>query len=235
MLRAMLRKSWLALLGCSILCATVLAAAGEKGMGEKKRSESWANLPLPRIGIRQEDHAPFGKGKTYIWIRMPQIPFQWGTVHNVFDIHYEEPGGQELFGSRVLEGGVLEVRHRLSKPHLILVSELRVDDYDAIIFIGGSGARQYFDSPVALSIAREAVDKKKVLGAICIAPLVLANAGVLDGVRATGFLSERLRLQRAGARYTGADVERDGLIITASDPRAAGRFGQTIVEALTNR
>ena len=124
MLRAMLRKSWLALLGCSILCATVLAAAGEKGMGEKKRSESWATLPLPRIGIRQEDHAPFGKGKTYIWIRMPQIPFQWGTVHNVFDIHYEEPGGQELLGSRVLEGGVLEVRHRLSKPHLILVSEL---------------------------------------------------------------------------------------------------------------
>ncbi|MHC4806868.1 MAG: nitroreductase family protein, partial [Planctomycetota bacterium] len=38
----------------------------------------------------------------------------------------------------------------------ILVSQLRVDDYDAIIFIGGPGAAEYFNNPVALSIAREA-------------------------------------------------------------------------------
>ncbi len=127
MLRAMLGRSCLAFLGASILCATVLAGAGGEESGERKSSEAWANLPLPRIGVREEDHAPFsGKGiATYIWIQMPQIPLQWGTVHNVFDINYEEPWGQELLGSRVLEGGVFEVRHRLtSQPHLILVSEL---------------------------------------------------------------------------------------------------------------
>ncbi len=125
MLRATLRKSWLALLGCSILCATVLAAAGEKGVAEKKSSEAWANLPLPKIGVRQVDNSPLYETRTYVWIRMPQIPLQWGIVHNVFDIQYEEPHGLEFLGSRVLEGGVLEVRHRLgSQPHLILVSEL---------------------------------------------------------------------------------------------------------------
>ncbi len=112
------------------------------------------------------------------------------------------------------------------------LNQLRVDDYDAIIFVGGSGAAEYFNNPVALNIARQAAQKKKVLAAICIAPTVLANAGVLKGLKATSFSSEQLKLQNAGARYTGAAVERDGLIITASDPRAASQFGRAIAAAL---
>lgn len=117
----------------------------------------------------------------------------------------------------------------------ILVSDIVVDDYDAIIFVGGSGAKEYFNSRVALDIARDAAAKRKVLAAICIAPTVLANAGVLVGVRATSFLSERPKLQKAGARYTGAPVERDGLIITASGPMAASQFGRAIADALAGR
>ena len=117
----------------------------------------------------------------------------------------------------------------------ILVHQLRVDDYDAIIFIGGPGAVEYFENPVALNIAREAASKRKVLAAICIAPVVLANAGVLTGVRATSFLSERERLQQFGAIYTGVPVERDMLIITASDPMAAVLFGRAIVDTLAGR
>jgi len=117
----------------------------------------------------------------------------------------------------------------------ILVNQVRVDDYDAIIFVGGSGAAEYFDSPVALNIAREAAHKRKVLAAICIAPTVLANAGVLNGVRATSFLSERERLQQAGAIYTGVPVERAGLIITGSGPMATVLFGQAIADALAGR
>jgi protease I len=118
---------------------------------------------------------------------------------------------------------------------VVLVNELRVDDFDAIVFIGGPGAREYFESPVAMNIARQTADKGKILAAICIAPAVLANAGVLNGVRVTGFPSERQRLQRAGAVYTGAPVERDGLIITARDPGAATLFGQAIADALAGR
>ena len=117
----------------------------------------------------------------------------------------------------------------------VLLNNLRVDDYDAIIFVGGSGAKEYFNSRVALNIAREAVDKRKVLAAICIAPTVLANAGVLVGVRATSFLSERAKLQKAGAQYTGAPVERDGLIITASGPMASTQFGRAIADTLASR
>ena len=110
-----------------------------------------------------------------------------------------------------------------------------VDDYNAIVFIGGQGAVEYFDNPIALNIAREAAAKRKVLAAICIAPTVLANAGVLTGVRATSFISERDRLVQSGAVYTGAPVERDRFIITASGPLAAVPFGRAIADALAGR
>jgi protease I len=145
----------------------------------------------------------------------------------------EEAGVQTVIASsrpgliRGMLGGTAEVA--------VLVNELNVGDFDAIVFIGGPGAMEYFDNPVAWSIVRDAADKGKILAAICIAPTVLANAGVLSGVRATSFLSERERLQQAGVKYTGTPVERDGLIITARDPAAAGQFGTAIADALIGR
>jgi len=94
---------------------------------------------------------------------------------------------------------------------------------------------EYFNSGVALDIARETADKGKILAAICIAPSVLANAGVLNGVRVTGFPSEQARLRRAGAIYTGAPVERDGLIITGRGPEAARLFGGAVADAIYSR
>jgi protease I len=114
----------------------------------------------------------------------------------------------------------------------ILVGQLRVDDYDAIIFVGGPGVAEYFVDPFALNIAREAVRKRKILAAISVAPTVLANAGVLTGIRATSFLSERDRLLQAGAIYTGIPVEQDRLIITASGPAASIQFGRAVADAL---
>jgi protease I len=117
----------------------------------------------------------------------------------------------------------------------ILVGQLRVEDYDAIIFIGGPGAIEYVANPAALDLAREAVRQRKVLAAIDTAPTILANAGVLTGVRATSFLSESNRLILAGAVYTGIPVEQDRLIITGSSPAASIQFGRAIADALTGR
>ncbi len=114
----------------------------------------------------------------------------------------------------------------------LLINNLNIDDYDAIIFIGGPGAREYFNSITAFNIAKQAVEKKKVLAAICIAPTILSNAGVLKGIRVTSYFSEQVRLQRAGAIHTGVPVEKDGLIITASGPLAARAFGKAIADAL---
>lgn len=120
-----------------------------------------------------------------------------------------------------------------AKPE-ILVGQIKVDNYDAIIFIGGAGASQYWNDSTAHSIAREAVQKDKILCAICIAPVTLANAGLLSGKKATVWTSERAKLEAKGASYTGEAVETAGKIITGSGPHAAGEFGRTIAQALAS-
>lgn len=116
----------------------------------------------------------------------------------------------------------------------ILLSELNSSDYDAILFIGGGGAREYFDNPTAHKVAKETLNLGKVLGAICIAPSILANAGLLKGKKATCFSSEVSNLKAKGAIYTGADVETDGNIVTATGPQAAKKFGETVAAKLSN-
>jgi protease I len=116
----------------------------------------------------------------------------------------------------------------------ILLSSVKVQDYDVIIFVGGSGASQYWNDPLAHSIAKEAVQKGKILCAICIAPVTLANAKVLSGKKATVFSSEISKLEAKGAIYTGKSVQVEGKIITGEGPQAAEQFGKAIVKALEN-
>ena len=116
-----------------------------------------------------------------------------------------------------------------------LLKDIDIDKLDALVFVGGAGARQYWMDPVAHKLVRGAVARGKVLGAICISPVTLAYAGVLRGKRATVWVSERSRLIAKGARYTGEDVTVDGLIVTANGPPAAQKFAETILKLVTEQ
>jgi protease I len=115
----------------------------------------------------------------------------------------------------------------------LLITAVKADEYDAVAFIGGSGAQVLFGNPEAQRIAAEFAARGKPVAAICIAPTILAKAGVLKGRKATAFPSEKAELTADGAEFTGATVEQDGNIITASGPEAAKEFGDTLVKALT--
>lgn len=114
----------------------------------------------------------------------------------------------------------------------VALDEVRAGDYDAVIFVGGSGASRYWDDPVAHRLAREAFEAGKVVGAICIAPVILAQAGLLAGRRATCWPEERDRIGAAGAQCTGNAVEVDGRIVTGAGPHAARAFGEAVARAL---
>ena len=113
-----------------------------------------------------------------------------------------------------------------------LVTDIEISDYDAIVFVGGSGAQEYFENETVLEIAREAGEQRKVLGAICIAPVILANAGLLEGMRATVWSSMSDRLEKKGAEYVKTDVVGTGRLVTGSGPAAAGKFAREILKVL---
>ena len=79
----------------------------------------------------------------------------------------------------------------------------RAADYEAIVFVGGGGSKLLWRDEDALRLAREAADGNKVLGAICLAPVILGNAGVLRGRKATVAGTEARTIEMAGAAYTG--------------------------------
>jgi len=112
------------------------------------------------------------------------------------------------------------------------VAEARTTEWDAVVFIGGAGAAGYFDDPDALALARETKERGAVLGAICIAPSILARAGLLEGLQATAFASQEADLREHGALWTGDPVTADGLVVTANGPEAAAQFGNRLAELL---
>jgi len=113
----------------------------------------------------------------------------------------------------------------------VALKDVKIEDYDRIAFIGGPGASQFFDDPEALRVAHETVRAGKPLGAICIAPLILAKAQVLAGKDATVWDSggeQQRELEKYDATYTGDSVTVAEKIVTANGPDAAEEFGKTL-------
>lgn len=143
---------------------------------------------------------------------------------------FEKAGAQVVVAAK----DVSQAKGMLGTEVLIdqKLAEVKVDDYDAVVFVGGSGAAVYFDDQVALSLVKTAFEKGKVIGAICIGPSILANAGILSGKKATAFSSEQDNLQSKGAQFTSEAVTVDGKIVTANGPQSATEFGRKIVDVL---
>jgi protease I len=142
----------------------------------------------------------------------------------------EKAGGKVVVASSSLETakGMLG---KTAKPDVLLES-VKAEDLDALVFIGGSGASEYWNDATAHALAKAAAEKGKLVSAICIAPVTLANAGLLEGKKATVWSGEAAKIKAKGATYTGAGVEIDGDIITANGPKSAAAFGRAIVRAL---
>lgn len=112
------------------------------------------------------------------------------------------------------------------------VAEAAEKPWDAVVFVGGAGAAGFFDDPAAHRLARAVSESGGVVSAICIAPSILAHAGLLRGVEATAFASQREDLVAHGARWSDLPVVTDGRIVTANGPEAARGFGEAIVGLL---
>lgn len=114
----------------------------------------------------------------------------------------------------------------------LTLEEVEAQDFDGVVFVGGGGSKIYFNHPQALRIAKAMYEGGKVVSAICLAPVILANAGVLKGKKATVAGTEARTIESQGATYTGPGVTVDGNIVTGNAPSSSRLFGQKICERL---
>ena len=110
-----------------------------------------------------------------------------------------------------------------------MFAEINPEDAEMILLPGGLPGATNLDAHEGLSqLILDFAEADKPLAAICAAPLVLGNRGLLQGKKATCYPGFETYLQ--GAEYTAALVEKDGNIITGKGPGAAMEFAFAIVE-----
>ncbi len=103
--------------------------------------------------------------------------------------------------------------------------------FQGIIFIGGTGAAAYITNRRALQLAKEFFEAGKPVGAIGLSPTILAHAQIIRGKRVTARPTERDVMSMYG-QYTGAPVETDGNIITASSTGHTTEFMDAFIAAM---
>ena len=108
--------------------------------------------------------------------------------------------------------------------------------YEGLVIVGGAGSQTHlWGDEMLIPIVNIFHQRGKVLAAICLAPVVLARAGILKGKKATYYENPAsFKEMRIGkAVIVDTPVVREGRVITANGPSASKAFADEIVHALT--
>ena len=148
--------------------------------------------------------------------------------------------------------GEISPDHRQLKTHPsvkvdLTFEQVKVDQYQAIVFAGGNGAwEDFFPNEVVHKIVTDTLKSKKILGLLCSSTGLLGVVNNLDGRghpvakgrKVTGYKRVVALLKNLGkVQYlSGEDnkpfVVKDKNLITGRDPMSSELFAQTIVKSL---
>jgi len=111
------------------------------------------------------------------------------------------------------------------------LSEVSVADYDALVLPGGQiNPDKLRAEEQAVSFIRDFYNSKKTLAAICHAPWLLIEAGVIKDRDVTSFKSIKTDVENAGGRWHDETVVTDQALITSRNPGDLDAFVAKIIE-----
>ena len=129
-------------------------------------------------------------------------------------------------------GSFCEGKQGLKIKHDISFFNVNENNFSAIVFIGGSGVKEYWNNQMLHKIALKFHQKKKITAAICSAPVILAYAGILQNVEATCYPDDKPELLKNGAVYKDVNVVVRKNIITGKDAASSEEFAEAILTKL---
>ncbi|WP_182084992.1 type 1 glutamine amidotransferase domain-containing protein [Aureimonas sp. ME7] len=112
-----------------------------------------------------------------------------------------------------------------------VLSQVSVSDYDALVLPGGQiNPDKLRAEDAAVSFVRDFYNSKKTLAAICHAPWLLVEAGVIKGRDVTSYKSIKTDVENAGGRWHDEEVVTDQALITSRNPNDLPAFIAKIIE-----
>ena len=130
-------------------------------------------------------------------------------------------------------GNELKGAHGISVKADKLFEETDFSDAEALILPGGMGSLDFLNHTALCDLLSVHAKQKKLIAAICAAPSVLGELGLLRGYRATCYPGFEERL--LGATYTGESVCVDRNCVTARGPGVSDQFAFQLVSLLKNQ
>jgi len=140
--------------------------------------------------------------------------------------------------SVTLIGPSAQTEYRGKRGHAVITSDLaaglaRIQDFDALVIPGGHAPDRMRMRHAMVDLARDAMDARKPVAAICHGPQLLISANVLRGRTLTCWPSIAIDVKNAGGLYVDKPVVEDGNLITSRKPDDVPVFSEAIIRALS--
>ena len=131
-----------------------------------------------------------------------------------------------------LNGKIVYGSHAIGVEADMTIEELDVSDAEMIVLPGGlGGVASIRGCQKALEAVRAAYEMDRYVAAICAGPTVLAELGLLTGVKATCYPGQIPNMRDAEVVENAACIT-DGKIITGTSAGTAVPFALALIEAL---
>lgn len=143
--------------------------------------------------------------------------------------------GIEVVSAGLTEGPVRASRGTVVVPDTTLDAVVE-EAFGMMVLPGGLPGAEHLDrDPRIRSLLLRMRDEGGYTAAICAAPRVLANAGLLDGKRATAYPGVLSEARYPRVHLLGAPVVTDGKLVTSRGPGTAMDFALQLIETLAGK
>jgi len=116
------------------------------------------------------------------------------------------------------------------------LDEALKQDYDMVVLPGGQPGADNLDNDERVhTLLKKMANSEKFTAAICAAPKVLANAGILSGKKATSFPGVLDNMALSDVNLVQNAVVQDGKVVTSRGPGTAMDFALTLIENLVGK